>query len=122
MNLFARRAWALGLSLTLVFFLSACASSGAKKTATPKKHVPTPAERLAIKHYKLGIDAYANDKYAEAINHWKVTLANDPENPNAAEYIGRAENMLKAVKGAKKRKAPKPTPTPALTAEPTKAP
>jgi len=103
------------LSALLVGALLAGCSGAPKKTGrsgAAKKPV-TPAERLALKHYKLGIDSYANDKYAEAISHWKVTLANDPANANAAEYIGRAENMIKAVKNAPK---PKPTATPDPTA------
>jgi hypothetical protein len=88
-----------------------CAAAPPKKSASNHKAPPTPAERLAIKHYKEGIDAYANDHYAEAIDHWKLTLANDPQNPNAAQYIARAENMLKATKGHKKPKLT-PTPTP----------
>jgi hypothetical protein len=100
------------LGSVLSFALLGCAA-GAKKTSY-RKPPPTPAERLAIKHYREGIDAYANDHYAEAITHWKLTLANDPQNPNAALYIARAENMLKATKGHKKASLP-PAPTPLVT-------
>jgi hypothetical protein len=96
---------ALGGGLILCAALSACA---ANKTVAKREsaHIaaPTPAERLALKHYKLGIDSYANDHYAEAISHWKITLEKDPQNPNAAEYIARAEKMLKAVSKDKSAK------------------
>jgi hypothetical protein len=109
------------LSSFLGLALFGCASAPAKKNNANRKPPLTPAQRLAIKHYKEGIDAYADDHYAEAITHWKLTLANDPQNPNAAEYITRAENMLKATKGHKKA-APTPTPTPLGTPAATPAP
>jgi hypothetical protein len=90
---------ALCWGLFLYAALAGCAST--PKKVSHKKPPLTPAERLALKHYKMGIDAYANTRYSEAINDWKVTLANDPSNPNAAEYINRAERMLKATKDAK---------------------
>lgn len=93
-----------GFLITLT--LSACAPAPpVTKTHLAKRPAPTPAEQTALRHYKMGIDAYANDQYAEAISHWKVTLANDPTNLNAADYIARAQNMLKAVKSAPKQKA-----------------
>jgi hypothetical protein len=88
----------LFLSLGLALLLSGCATSRAGKSA--RKPAPTPSEKLAMRHYKMGIDAYANTQYSEAIKHWKVTLDKDPENPNAKEYIARAENMLKVLKTA----------------------
>ena len=85
---------ALLLGPLLMLSLVGCATGGKKTARKPKV---TPEARMAIKHYKLGIDSYTNSRYAEAINHWKITLEKDPANPNAAEYIGRAENMLKAT-------------------------
>ena len=84
------------LNAALVVALLGCAASTAKTHST-KNPASTPASRLAIKHYKMGIDSYANSRYSEAISHWKITLEKDPQNPNAAEYIARAENMLKIV-------------------------
>jgi hypothetical protein len=95
---------AFGWGVLVCAALAGCASTP-KKTAHHKP-APTPAERLALKQYKMGIDAYANTRYSEAIKHWKLTLANDPTDAtavtgNAAAYIGRAEAMLKATKDIK---------------------
>ena len=108
MNLRSLKALRWGVLFFAV--LAGCASTPKKPHHKP---APTPAERLALKHYKLGIDAYANTRYSEAITHWKATLANDPTDatsltPNAAAYIGRAEMMIKATKSA----SPVPTKEP----------
>jgi hypothetical protein len=105
---------AMALTALLGFCLAGCASAPKK---SHKKPVPTPAERLALKQYKMGIDAYANTRYSEAIKHWKLTLANDPTDAtdvtgNAAAYIGRAEAMLKATKDVKNSPAMVTTPAP----------
>ncbi len=95
-------------ALLALGLLNACAPTKATVTkVSTRKPPPSPAELNAIKHYKLGIDSYANDKYAEAISHWKTTLKNDPTNTSAADYIVRAQNMLKVVKAAPKKPAAK---------------
>lgn len=94
------------LSLLLVFALTlgACASTPKAKKAEARKKAAEM--KLAIKHYHQGIDAYTNSRYAEAIKHWRVTLEKDPANPNAKEYIERAENVLTNL-GQKVPPAPK---------------
>lgn len=82
----------LTLWLCLGLLLTGCASTGAKKAAQRKKSAEM---RLAVKNYKEGIDAYTNSRYAEAIKHWRITLEKDPTNPNAQNYIQRAETVLK---------------------------
>jgi hypothetical protein len=103
----------IALCWGLLFFAALAGCASAPKKVSHHKPAPTPAERLALKQYKMGIDAYANTRYSEAIKHWKLTLANDPTDEtnvtsNAAAYIGRAEAMLKATKDIK----PGPTSTP----------
>jgi outer membrane protein assembly factor BamD (BamD/ComL family) len=86
------RSFVLILSLA-VLALAGCASTKqAEKAAARKKQAEL---KLALKHYKQGIDAYTNSRYAEAINHWRITKEKDPDNTMAAEYIQRAENVLK---------------------------
>jgi len=87
--------FAILLVLSSALLLGGCVS--AKKTAHRKKAPVTPEQQLALKEYHLGIDAYTNSRYAEAIKHWQVTVAKDPENDKAPEYIERAETMLKAL-------------------------
>ncbi len=73
--------------------LGGCAGTQqAQKAEARKKRVEM---KLALKHYKQGIDAYTNSRYAEAIQHWRVTLEKDPQHEKAGEYIERAETVMK---------------------------
>ena len=79
-----------------------CASPQAKKAELKQqqKH-KKKIEIQALTHYRKGIDAYTNTRYAEAITHWKKTLELEPEYPNAKEYIDRAEKAQTALKSIK---------------------
>jgi hypothetical protein len=94
-------ALALALALLGLFSLSACAPSARMRRADEQKRKKIEME--ALKHYRLGIDAYTDDRYAEAINEWKQVLALDPKYPNAEDYIKRAETMEKALKRISKK-------------------
>lgn len=83
----------LAVLVALAVLAAGCASmQKSEKAAQRKKQADL---KLALKHYKQGIDAYANTHYAEAIQHWRITQEKDPSNTQAAEYIQRAENVLK---------------------------
>jgi outer membrane protein assembly factor BamD (BamD/ComL family) len=83
----------LAALLCLAVLAAGCASmKNSEKAAQRKKQAEL---KLALKHYKQGIDAYTNSRYAEAITHWRITQEKDPSNTMAAEYIQRAENVLK---------------------------
>jgi outer membrane protein assembly factor BamD (BamD/ComL family) len=73
--------------------IAGCATGkSAERAAARKKQAEL---KLALKHYKQGIDAYTNSRYAEAIEHWRITQAKDPSNTMAGEYILRAETVMK---------------------------
>jgi Tfp pilus assembly protein PilF len=84
--------------LCLVLTLGACSTQQKRKAEIKKQK---KIQLQAMKHYRLGIDDYVNTKYAQAITEWKQTLVLDPENPNAKEYIERAEKAQKAISSIK---------------------
>lgn len=56
---------------------------------------PAPDPKFALQQYRLGIDAYSNSRYAEAIRHWRQAQGMDPHLPRVQEYINRARSMIK---------------------------
>jgi hypothetical protein len=92
-------------SLLLVLFAALGCAHGPKK--------PTPGQRRrlekhALMHYRLGIDAYTNSRYAEAIFQWKETLKYQPDFPNVKDYIERAKRADKTLKSIKSEPEPLP--------------
>lgn len=90
---------AIFIILILAGLATGCASPQSKKAEVRKKK---KIELQALKHYRMGIDAYTNTRYAEAISEWKKTLELEPEHPNAALYIDRAEKARQALKSIEK--------------------
>jgi Tfp pilus assembly protein PilF len=95
-------------TLLIALLATGCASTPQKKRQA--QHQKKKLQLEALQQYRLGIDSYSDDRYAEAIQAWKKTLEIDPNYPNAKEYIERAEKVEKTYHSIKKTPSSRPQP------------
>ena len=78
----------------------------APKTAAPRPD-PKPAAAAAAKLtpeqitdlYKTGVKQYMNEEYEKAVQTFRKVLKADPGNTKAKDYLGKAQDRLKKIKG-----------------------
>jgi hypothetical protein len=85
---------------------SAAAAPAAPRAAAPKAE-PKPAAAPAAKMtpdqinelYKAGVKQYMNEEYEKAAQTFQKVLKAEPGNAKAKDYLGKARDRLKKIKG-----------------------
>ncbi len=87
--------------------ISRPAAPTATQTVKQKAAVSTPKKAATVKLsadeinelYKTGVKQYMNEEYDKAIQTFRKLLKSDPGNTRAKDYLGKARDRLKKIKG-----------------------